>query len=157
MEAHQAPLSIGFPRQKYWSGLSFPSPGTPSLPWARDGTCVSCIGRQIIFHWTNWEAHIKIYLIDNNTWCICLNCDFVTLVLVAQLYPTLCDPMYSSPPGSSAHEILQAKILECFAILFSKGSSRHKDQTWVSCIIGRWILYQLSHQRSFISLKGIFY
>ena len=25
--AHQAPLSVGFPRQGYWSGLSFPSPG----------------------------------------------------------------------------------------------------------------------------------
>ena len=25
--AHQAPLSVGFPRQEYWSGLSFPSPG----------------------------------------------------------------------------------------------------------------------------------
>ena len=25
--AHQAPLSIGFPKQEYWSGLPFPSPG----------------------------------------------------------------------------------------------------------------------------------
>ena len=25
--AHQAPLSIGFPRQEYWSGLPFPPPG----------------------------------------------------------------------------------------------------------------------------------
>ena len=25
--AHQAPLSVGFPRQEYWSGLPFPSPG----------------------------------------------------------------------------------------------------------------------------------
>ena len=25
--ASQAPLSMGFPRQEYWSGLSFPSPG----------------------------------------------------------------------------------------------------------------------------------
>ena len=25
--AHQAPLSMGFPRQEYWSGLRFPSPG----------------------------------------------------------------------------------------------------------------------------------
>ena len=25
--AHQAPLSVGFPRQQYWSGLPFPSPG----------------------------------------------------------------------------------------------------------------------------------
>ena len=25
--AHQAPLSVGFPRQEYWNGLPFPSPG----------------------------------------------------------------------------------------------------------------------------------
>jgi len=25
--AHQAPLSMGFPKQEYWSGLPFPSPG----------------------------------------------------------------------------------------------------------------------------------
>ena len=39
--AHQAPLSMGFSRQEYWSGLPFPSPGESS--WPRDGTCVSCI------------------------------------------------------------------------------------------------------------------
>ena len=33
-------------------------------------------------------------------------------VLVAQLCPTLCDPMDYSPPGSSVHGILQARILE---------------------------------------------
>ena len=27
--AHQAPLSLGFPRQKYWSGLPLPTPGDP--------------------------------------------------------------------------------------------------------------------------------
>ena len=43
--------------------------------------------------------------------------------LVAQLYPTLCDPMNSSPPGSSVHVILQARILEWVANLFSRGSS----------------------------------
>ena len=30
--AHQAPLSMGFPRQQYWSGLPFPSPGQLSNP-----------------------------------------------------------------------------------------------------------------------------
>ena len=30
--AHQAPLSMGFPRQEYWSGLSFPSPRDLSNP-----------------------------------------------------------------------------------------------------------------------------
>ena len=28
----QAPLSMGFPRQEYWSGLPFPSPGDLSDP-----------------------------------------------------------------------------------------------------------------------------
>ena len=30
--AHQASLSMGFPRQEYWSGLPFPSPGKLSNP-----------------------------------------------------------------------------------------------------------------------------
>ena len=30
--AHQAPLTMGFPRQEYWSGEPFPSPGDPSDP-----------------------------------------------------------------------------------------------------------------------------
>ena len=34
--ARQAPLSMGFSRQEYWSGLPFPSPG--DLSWPRDGT-----------------------------------------------------------------------------------------------------------------------
>ena len=28
LKAHQIPLSMGFPRQEYWSGLPFPPPGT---------------------------------------------------------------------------------------------------------------------------------
>ena len=40
-------------------------------------------------------------------------------VLLAQLCPTLCDPMDCSPPGSSVHGISQARILEWVAIAFS--------------------------------------
>ena len=56
---------------------------------------------------------------------------------VAQSCPTLCDPMDCSPPGSLVHGIFQAWILEWVAISFSRGSSRPRDQTWVSCIVGR--------------------
>ena len=45
--------------------------------------------------------------------------------------------MNCSPPGSSFHGISQAKILEWVAIFFSRGSSRARDQTCVSCIAGR--------------------
>ena len=59
-------------------------------------------------------------------------------MLVAQLYPTLCDPMDYTPPGSSVHGIIQARILEWVAILFSRESSQLRDQTLVSCIAGRF-------------------
>ena len=50
---------------------------------------------------------------------------------------TLCDPMDSSPPGSSVHGIFQAWILEWVAISFSRGSSWPRDWTRVSRIAGR--------------------
>ena len=43
-------------------------------------------------------------------------------VLVTQSCPTLCDPMDCSFPGSSVHGILQARILEWIAFLFSRVS-----------------------------------
>ena len=43
-------------------------------------------------------------------------------------------------PGSSVHEIFQARILEWVAISYSRGSSQHRDWTHLSCI-GRRILY----------------
>ena len=51
--------------------------------------------------------------------------------------PTLSDLMDCSPPGSSAHRILQARILEWVAICFYRGSSQPRDRTWVSHIAGR--------------------
>ena len=58
-------------------------------------------------------------------------------VLATQSCPTLWDPTHSNLPGSSVYEILQARILECFAIPFSRGSSWPRDQTQVSHIAGR--------------------
>ena len=55
----------------------------------------------------------------------------------------LCDPMDCSPPGSSVHGILQARILEWVAMPSSRRSSQPRDGTHVSCVscIGRRILY----------------
>ena len=99
---------------------------------------------------------------------------------VAQLCPTLCNPMDYRIHGS-----LQARILEWVAFPFSRGSSQPRDWTQVSCIAGRFftswatrdaypfssgsfltqesnqgplrcrrILYQLSYQGSPPLLKG---
>ena len=63
--AHQAPLSMEFPRQEYWSRLPFcarnlPNPGIKPII-----SCICCIGRQILYHWATWEApndHYYYYL-----------------------------------------------------------------------------------------------
>ena len=90
-----------------------------------------------------WYIHLCIYtyIIDIlcGILCVCVcvcECGKGECVH-AQSYPTLCDPMDYSPPGSSVHGILQARMLEWVAILFSR------DQThifYVSCT-GRHIFY----------------
>ena len=52
----------------------------------------------------------------------------------AQLCLTLSNPTDCSPPGSSVHGILQARILKWAAIPPSRGSSQPRDQTHVSCV-----------------------
>ena len=54
-------------------------------------------------------------------------------VKVAQLCPTLCDPM-----DYTVHGVLQAKILEWVAFPSSWGSSQPRDRTQVSLIAGRF-------------------
>ena len=51
----------------------------------------------------------------NESFTVCVH----VYVLVAQSYPTLCDPMDCSPPDSSVYGILQARTLEWGAIAFS--------------------------------------
>ena len=68
-------------------------------------------------------------------------------VFITQLCPGLCDPMDYRLPGSSVHEISQARILEWVAISFSRGSSSPWDRTQAFSHCRR-ILYCLSHQES---------
>ena len=75
-----------------------------------------------------WHLIITIYSF------LCLPFAFVAslcvlCVLVAQSYPTLCDPIDCSPPGSLVHGILQARILEGVAMPSSRGSTQPRDRT----------------------------
>ena len=55
--AHQAPLSMGFSRQEYWSGLPFPSPGESSQP--RDRTQVSRIAGRRFNLWATTSVKYR--------------------------------------------------------------------------------------------------
>ena len=54
--ARQAPLSMGFSRQEYWSGLQFPSPG--DLPDAGiESSEFPALAGGLLNHWATWEVH----------------------------------------------------------------------------------------------------
>ena len=68
----------------------------------------------------------------------------VTYMLVVQSFLTLCDPMDCSPPGSSVHGILQARILQRVAILFERISpTQESNSGLLHCT---QILYHLEPQ-----------
>ena len=69
-----------------------------------------------------------------------MKCRLSLKVKVAQLCPTLCNPM-----DYTVYGILQARIPEWVGFSFCKGSPQPRDQTQVSHIAGGQILYQLSH------------
>ena len=60
-------------------------------------------------------------------------------VKVAQSCPALCNPLDCSLPGSSAHGILQARILEWVTIPFSRWSSQPRNWIYVSYMADRFL------------------
>jgi len=92
---------------------------------------------------------IEIFL----NWATLFNVLVTYLVLISMhaksllSCPALCNRRDYSPPGSSVHGILQARILEWVAMPSSRGSSWPRDWTWVSYIscIGRQVLYHWCH------------
>ena len=93
----------GFSQERIleWVAISF----SRGSSWPRAWTWVSCTGRWVFFfyHWATRETRIIA----------------AAAAKLLQSCPTLCNPIDSSPPGSTIPGILQARTLECVAISFS--------------------------------------
>ena len=83
-----------------------------------DQTCVPCTDRQILNHWTTRDNMHFSHILQSKMF---EDCYFRVLSCFSHVQ--LCDPMDCSPPGSSVHGILLARILEWVAMPFSRGSS----------------------------------
>ena len=97
------------------------------------------------------QTHVHYRLLQNTEYILCARSKsllystltfafFVHACSVTQSRATLWDPMDCSPPRSSAHGISQVRILEWVAFSLSRGSSRPRDRTCISCM-GRRVLY----------------
>ena len=103
--------------------------------WPRGLTCVSCFGRQILYHCATWKAQCIMWKVK---------------VKVAQLCLTLCDPM-----DCIVYGILQARILEWVAVPFSRGSSQPRDQTQVSCIASRFFTSWATREAQYMYMTSL--
>ena len=77
-----------------------------------------------------WDNLCQCYLLGVSychVLCACMRAKLLQSCL------TLCNRMRCSPPTSSVHGVLQARILEWVAVSFSRGSSQPRDKTRVSC------------------------
>ena len=95
--------------------------------WTERRACPCLIWGAEVGPWCVWGVCVCV--------CVCL-CVFVCVCVCvcAQSCLTLCDLLECSLPGSSVHGILQARMLECVAISFSRRSSHPKDWTCISCV-----------------------
>ena len=129
--AYQAPLSMEFSRQEYWSGLPFPSPGDlpdpgiePRSPALQADSLLS-------------ELPGKPTLVPHK-------------VTVAQLCQTLCDPI-----DDTVYGFLQARILEWVAFLFLLQEIFLTQGLNPGLLHCRQMLYCLSHQGVLLSLTTL--
>ena len=112
--AHQTPLSMGFSRQKYWSGFPFPSSG--DLPPQGSNP-----------HLLNWQADSLPLTHQESP---ILSHAATAAAKSLQSCPTLCDPRDGSPPGSPVPGILQARTREWVAISFSNTGQLATRRQW---------------------------
>ena len=90
-------------------------------------------------------------------WGQCCSLVFYLLcALAAQSCPALRDPMDCSLPGSSVHGILQARTLELVAVPFSRRSSRPRDWTRVSHIVGKRFAIWATREVRYMGYIGVF-
>ena len=99
--ALQAPLSMGFSRQEYWSGLPFPSPGDLSCPGIEpESPALQADSLQ-----TELSGNLIKLVFQKSAAA-------VAAAKLLQSCPTLCDPIDGGLSGSPVPGILQARTLE---------------------------------------------
>ena len=124
---HQVPLSVGFSRQEYCSGLACPpQPEDLPDPGIKPVSAICCTGR--------WVLPKCVY--------VCTHAR-----LVAQSCLTLCNPMDCSPPGSSASRDFPGKNIDWSGLPCPP--PRDLPNPWIKPSLPHCRqIYHLSHQGS---------
>ena len=147
-----------------WVATSYPRGSSQFSDWTRV-SCVSCIGRWTLYHWTTWDKHnlpqtvnVKMkwggmrmqlqklnvinlresWLLSSDEWIHriwYIHTRGCRAVLSQLLCPTLCNPMDYSPPDSSVHGD-SPEYWSGLPCPPPGGSSQPRDRTQVSRLAG---------------------
>ena len=110
-----------------WNQSVVPCPVLTVASW------LACrfLRRQVRWSGNLLSIMLLIYYLSSISMCLSIKLKFKN---VSQLCPTLCNPMFCSPPGSSVHGFLQARTLDWVAVPSSRGCSPSRDWIHVSHI-----------------------
>ena len=109
-----------------------------SFALEKSALCWPSLSTTCLFFLVIWGNGLRSELCFHEVFALCWPMSSPRVASEAtQSCLTLCNPMDCRLPDSSVHGIFQARVLEWVAISFSRGSSRPRDWTWVSCIAGR--------------------
>ena len=107
--AHQAPLSVGLPRQEYWSGLPFPSPGDLPYPGVE---AVSPAWQGILYRWATREAPLYKDRVLNT--CYAKKSDVEgTAWLLRGAYPLI----FYNPVGTEIEKQIRKDLTKSFNVI----------------------------------------
>ena len=167
MATHSSTLAWEIPWTEEPGGLYSPCGRKESDITRRAHTCMHTLHTIDIN--PSWDIHVwkhshskacllplfKVYFLVCVCVCVCV---CMHACSTAQSRLTLCNSMDCSPPGSSVHGILWARMLEWVAISYSSGSSW--PQGWNPChlylpYIVKWILYHLPTWEAILSYTCI--
>ena len=120
--ARQAPLFMGFSRQKYWSRLPFPSPG--DLPNAGIEPQVSCMAGRFFTNWAIREA-------------LCNLMSYLKCILLSDIsqYKGTTSWMISTIWHSGKSKIMKA----IKRLVFARGGGGRDEQAQLRGFLGQWL------------------
>ena len=125
--AHQAPLSMEFSRQEYWSGLPFPTRGDLPYPGIDPVSCICCI----------WQAEpLSLHHLGRPVYMHAFACS------VASVVSSSLRSMDYSLPGSSVWDSLGKNTgVGCYALFQGIFLTQGQNPRLLRLLRCRWILY----------------
>ena len=138
--AYQAPQSMEFSRQEYWSGLPFPSPISPPTG---DQTQIPCVARQILNPWTAREVALWCLLMFRIYYYYCHHHHYFNVIRIINLL-TVC--VFVSCLRNLTLKSIRYLAIFLLEVLFIFSLKKSNWNLFLFMMWGRFNFFQMDNQ-----------